>query len=371
MRIAIDAHSIGTGLAGNETYAVNIVESLAEITGRDPFTVYVTKRAAAERLDGRWSGVNIRRIVPHTPFVRIPLALSYELRRRPVDVLLVQYTAPPLSPCRVVAVIHDISFEHLPETFTRRGRFQMKLTIRQTARTAARVIVPSDFSRGDLIDTYKLSPDRVTTIPLAASPIYRPIDDKASLDAVAARYGLKRPFILAVGSIQPRKNLARLLQAYSAFRAGRRDAPDLVIVGGRGWLSDDIFNTVEKKGLKDSIVFTGYVPDEDLPYLYNAAMCFVYPSIFEGFGLPPLEAMQCGTPVITSARTSMPEVAGDAAILVDPFDVDAIGSALERVLGDEHLRSEMRTKGLVQAAKFSWEKTARATLDVLREVAAQ
>ncbi len=168
MHIAIDAHSVGTGLAGNETYAANLVEALAEVDGENRYTVYVTRAEAEARFGGgRWANVSVRRTMPHTPLVRIPLTLSAELRRRPVDLLHVQYTAPPFAPCPVVTTIHDLSFEHIPETFKRRSRVQLRLTVRATARRAAHVIAPSEYTRRDLVETYGLDPGRVTAIPLA------------------------------------------------------------------------------------------------------------------------------------------------------------------------------------------------------------
>src|SRR5215204_4659819 len=171
VHIAIDAHSVGTGLAGNETYAANLVEALDEVDRENRYTVYVKKAEAAARFGGgRWGNVSVRRTMPHTPLVRIPLTLSAELRRRPVDLLHVQYTAPPLAPCPVVATIHDLSFEHIPETFKLRSRLQLRLTVRATARRAAHVIAPSEYTRRDLVETYGLDPARVSAIPLAVAP---------------------------------------------------------------------------------------------------------------------------------------------------------------------------------------------------------
>ena len=171
MHIAIDAHSVGTGLAGNETYAANLVEALAEVDAENLYTIYVTRKEAERRFEGRWPNVRVQRTLPHTPLLRVPFTLSAELRLRPVDILHVQYTAPPLAPCPVVATIHDLSFEHLPETFKRRSWMQLRLTVRRTARRASHVIAPSEFTRRDLIDTYRLDPSRVTAIPLAASAL--------------------------------------------------------------------------------------------------------------------------------------------------------------------------------------------------------
>jgi glycosyltransferase involved in cell wall biosynthesis len=369
VHIAIDAHSVGTGLAGNETYAANLVEALAEVDRENRYTIYVTKAEAEARFGGRWGNVSVRRTAPHTPLLRIPLTLSAELRRRPVDLLHVQYTAPPLAPCPVVATIHDLSFEHIPETFKRRSRVQLRLTVRATARRAAHVIAPSEYTRRDLVETYGLDPARVTAIPLAVAPRFRPVGDAAELARVRERYGIAGEYVLAVGSIQPRKNLARLVRAYSALRRarGRSNLPQLVLVGKKAWLYGDTLTAIEEEKLGDSVVLTGYVSEGDLPALYAGALLFAYPSFYEGFGLPPLEAMSCGVPVLTGNRTSLPEVVGDAGLTVDPFDTGALADGLARLIDDDALRTRLRERGLQRARSFDWRDTARMTLQVYRK----
>lgn len=368
MRIAIDAHSIGTQLAGNATYAASIINSLAAIDQKNDYTLYVTLPEAVERYTGRWPNFQVRRMMAHTPIIRIPLALSWELRRRPVDILLVQFTAPPFAPCQIVTAIHDISYEHLPETFNRRSVAQMRLTIRHTARRAAHIITPSEYSRQDVIDTYKIPAEKVTSIPLAAPSFLKNVDDEKEVARVRKRFGLPREFILGVGSIQPRKNLGRLIEAYARLNSAGGDLPPLVLVGKRAWRAGDIFHTVQKWNIKEKVIFTGFVPDEDLASLYSAAMLFVYPSFFEGFGLPPLEAMQCGTPVIAGNRTSIPEVVGDAGLLIDPFDTDALSDAMQKLVSDGDLRRSLAGKGLERAKLFSWNRTARQTLDIFERI---
>jgi glycosyltransferase involved in cell wall biosynthesis len=370
LHIAIDAHTVGTGLAGNETYAANLIEALGEIDAENRYTVYVTKQEAFERFDGRWPRLRVRRTLPHTPLVRVPFTLSAELRRRPVDLLHVQYTAPPLAPCPVVATIHDLSFEHLPQTFKRRSWMQLRLTVRRTARRAAHVITPSESTRRDVVGTYGLRPERVSVIPLAAAPHFRPVTDKGELARVLGRYGIEGEYFLAVGSIQPRKNLARLVAAYSDLRRKRprSNLPQLVLVGRQAWLYGETLRAIEEHGVHDSTILTGYVSESDLPALYSGAICFAYPSYFEGFGLPPLEAMRCGTPVITGNLTSLPEVVGDAGLLIDPFDTGALAAALARLFDDADLRAELRARSLARSSAFDWRETARRTLEVYRSI---
>src|SRR5947207_5218755 len=214
LRIAIDAHSVGARLGGNETYAINLIEALAEIDQTNLYTLYVTKPDAIERFANRWPNFTVKQTLPHTPLVRIPLTLSRELRRHPVDVLHVQYTAPPFAPCPVVTTIHDLSFEHLPETFKRRSRAQLRLTVRRTARKAALILTLSVFSRRDIIDTYRIAPDRVSVTPAAAPSHFKPIEDETELRKIREIYGIERDYILSIPSIQPSKNLVRLIEAY-------------------------------------------------------------------------------------------------------------------------------------------------------------
>ena len=369
MHIAIDAHSVGTGLGGNESYAANLIEALAAIDSVNQYTVYVTRDEAVARFSNRWPNLRVRSTLPHTPLIRIPLTLSTELRRHPVDVLHVQFTSPPFAPCPVVVSIHDLSFEHLPQTFNRRSRAQLRFTVRRSAKSAARVLALSEHARQDIIATYKLAPDHVTAIPIAAPTHFCPVENEKELQRVRQTYGINRAYILSVGSIQPRKNLARLLSAYERLRQTRSPGslPQLVLVGKRAWLFRETLKAIE--GLGKDVIATGYVPEGDLPALYSGALCFVYPSFFEGFGLPPLEAMKCGTPVITGDRTSLPEVVGDAGVMVNPFDIDAIASAIASMVDDPKLHARLKIKSLERARIFDWQQTARQTLEVYKQAA--
>ena len=371
MRIGIDAHSVGTKLGGNESYAVNLIEALAQIDSVNKYTIYVTTNEARDRFTDRWPNFKVRSTLPHTPLIRIPLTLSAELRKHPVDILHVQFTAPPFCPCPVVVSIHDLSFEHLPETFKRRSRTQLRLTVRRSARRATRILSLSEHTRRDIIETYRIDAEKVSAIPLAAADHFRPVADNRELQRVRHKYGIDGDYILCVGSIQPRKNVARLIRAYALLRGNfsADKLPKLVLVGKCAWLYDETLRTLEKTGVKDTSVVTGYVPESDLPALYSGALCFVYPSYFEGFGLPPLEAMKCGTPVIVGNRTSLPEVVGDAALSVDPFDIEAIAAAITRLMNNSALRDELSVRGQERARMFSWQHTAEETLKIYTEVA--
>ncbi len=368
MHVAIDAHAVGTKLAGNETYITGLIEALAAVDCENRYTLYVTKSQAVRKFAHRWPNFELRRTLPHTPLVRIPVSLVAQLCRHRVDLLHVQFTAPPITPCPVVATVHDLAFEHLPETFRRRSWLQLRLTVRWTAKRAAHIIVPSEYTRRDLIATYGIAPDRITVTPLAAAERFAPVDAER-VRRVCAQYGIDGPYILAVGSIQPRKNLGRLFAAYERLqrKSAQGKLPRLVVVGRRAWLFEATLRAAERLG--DRVLFTDYVPEEDLPPLYAGALCFVYPSFFEGFGLPPLEAMQCGTPVLVGNRTSLPEVVGEAGLMVNPFDEAELAEALERLIEDAALRAELSRRGLERARQFNWHRTARLTLDAYKKAA--
>src|SRR5262245_21224918 len=374
MHIGIDAHAIGARQGGNETYIRNLIKALAELDGENRYTIYLAEPTAAEQWrDGfttRYKNFRIRLLPKPTPIIRVPVYLAYELRRRPVDLLHVQFTAPPFCPAPVVATIHDLAFEHLPETFTRRGSFQLRLTVRRTAHRASRIATVSEYSRQDLLKTYKLRPDKVVVTYNGVEPHFTPrSSSKEEAEEIRRRYGVTGDFVLAVGSLQPRKNLVRLIRAYARLRGERTDfVHKLVIVGRKLWLTDAIFDEVKRQRWAEDVILTGYVADEDLPALYRTATALIYPSLFEGFGLPPVEAMACGTPVVTSNTSCLPEVTGDAALLVDPLDEPQIADALLRIVSDGALRSRLRMAALVQATRCTWRDAAEKTLRLYREI---
>jgi glycosyltransferase involved in cell wall biosynthesis len=266
-----------------------------------------------------------------------------------------------------VVTIHDVFPYVSPKTSTTLDRLIYRVWLPVALRRADAVITVSTQSKTDILRHLPLKADQVTVIPEAASDCYRPLP-ASQVEPVLERYAIQRPYILYVGSIEPRKNLLRLLQAYARLRQA---VPEwkLVIVGARNiWLSSPLIQEIDKMDLKPWVQFTGYIPESDLPALYNGADLFAFPSLYEGFGLPVLEAMRCGTPVVTSNLSSLPEVAGDAAILVDPYNVEAIAAAMLLALTEPGLAQDLQRRGLEWSKGFSWERTARQTLDVYQKV---
>lgn len=370
MHIGIDAHAIGAQQGGNETYIRNLIIALAELDHENQYTLYFSDAQAANAWRNRYANFRVRLLPPPTPLVRVPVALAVELRRRPVDILHVQYTAPPFCRAPVITTIHDLAFEHLPETFTRRGKTQLRLTVRRTARRAAHILTVSEFSRQDIINTYQLPPDKITVTHNGCEPQFTPQPtSNCEADIIKGKFGITRNYLLAVGSLQPRKNLVRLLRAYARLRQQEPTFQlQLVIVGRQLWLYREILQEIKQQNFAADVIITGYASDEDLPALYRSAVALVYPSLFEGFGLPPLEAMACGTPVITSNSSSLPEVVGTAALLVDPYEEAALAQAMCNISGDATLRLQLRQAGIQQAKGFTWSAAAEKTLKLYQEI---
>ncbi len=279
------------------------------------------------------------------------------------------FASPLACACPAVVTVHDLSFYRYPQAFRRFNRSYLGWITRISVRKAARVIAVSESTRRDVIALCGVSPERVVVVPNGVSGEFCPADAR-TIAEFRRRNGLPERFILFVGTLEPRKNIERLLEAYARMIGGRAagDAPALVIAGAKGWFYDAIFARAERLGLADRVIFPGFVPADELPWWYRAAELFVYPSLFEGFGLPVLEAMACGTPSITSNVSSLPEVAGDAAVLVAPEDSAALAAAMARVLDEPALAAQMAAAGLRQAARFPWTRTAQETVAVYRTV---
>jgi glycosyltransferase involved in cell wall biosynthesis len=270
-----------------------------------------------------------------------------------------EHLLPPLRGVPTVLTVHDMIFKLFPEHQKRLNYWYLNATMPLYCRRASAIVTVSEASKRDIVAHYGLDPARVTVIHEAAAPEFVP-SAPGALDQVRRRYGLPEQYLIHVGTIEPRKNLTRLVEALQRLRQTGLAIP-LVVVGSRGWLYDEFFRRLEQLELRNAVVFPGYVPSTDLPAIYSAATAAVVPSVYEGFGLPVLEAMACGTPVVSSHASSLPEIGGKAALYFDPYDVAAMSDAIAEVWGVAALRDEMRQKGLAQAAKFSWKRAAEET----------
>jgi glycosyltransferase involved in cell wall biosynthesis len=269
------------------------------------------------------------------------------------------FVGPLSSACPSIVTVHDLSFLLYRQGFRAVNRLYLRIFTPLSVRRARRVIAVSESTKRDLVQYYGLSPAKVDVVHNGVDSRFGPLP-VGQVAAFRAERGLPERFMLFVGTLEPRKNVTRLIEAYAR---SSKALPPLMLVGGRGWLYDEVFSRAEALKVADKVRFVGYVPDQELPLWYNAADLFVYPSLYEGFGLPPLEAMACGTPVITSTTSSLPEVVGKAGLLVDPMNVEALASAMERAYADTDLQAELRSAGLARARAFSWQQTASATVD--------
>lgn len=364
MRISVDAHAIGCHLTGNEVYIRNLLHEFARLDEDNDLIAYISKENVG--LPGR---IRTHR-VSQNPYKRLGLDLPRRLQRDRPDLLHVQYTGPMFSACPLVVSVHDVSYLEYPQYFTRFRSLQLRLTVRRTVERAARVLTPSEYSRRAILKHYRIAEDKVVVVPNAVASQFRPIERDVARAAIQRKFGLHAPFVLTVGDLQPRKNHLGLLQAFEDVVQAEPQLPhDLVFVGKETWYSHDLHRAVNRSPVRDRVHFTGFVEDADLVQFYGACDLFVFPSFYEGFGLPILEAMACGRAVACSRSTSMPEVANAAGILFDPGSRQEIARAMLDVLLDPEMRTRLERLGLQRATGFGWEKSAARTLEVYYEVA--
>jgi glycosyltransferase involved in cell wall biosynthesis len=354
LRAGID----GRDLLRKRTGVVNNTVQLArELTAAHPSEVIVYVDTPASADEPAPEGVPLRRLAA-PPMVWKHLALPLALARDRVTVFHSPTgTLPLLAPCRQVVTIHDLFAAVEPGWFAPRIGWQLRTTQRRAAHAAAAAIAVSECTRGDLVERYRVPPERIRVVynGLDHARFHPRVVDS---EAVARRFGLRHPFILCAGSLMPWRNAARLLRAASRLKYG------LLFVGRDIWGTDPTARLAAERGW-DWARFAGYVPDEELPELYAAAHVFAYPSLYEGFGIPPIEAMACGTPVVASTAGALPEVLGDAALLVDPYDEDALAEALQAAVEDH---GELRQRGLDRAARYTWQRAASETWAVYEAV---
>ena len=363
MRIGFDLSITKINQAGTSIYAANLIKTLRQVdTGNQYLLFAVNQQSDMSSI----KSVHTRLNTIYRDIIWTHTVLPYQLARASIDIIHMPANVIPLfSPCKTVVFIHDTTVFDFPEKFSVWQRTYARFFTLFAATHASAILTNSEQSKRDIIKHFKVNPTKIIVTYLAAASEFRRIP-KSEITTIKQKYELKT-FILTVGTLEPRKNMLRLLQAFAQLRANGFSGM-LIHAGPKGWLYDDVLAEVDRLKLQDSVRFLGRVPIQDLVGLYNAASLFVYPSLYEGFGLPVLEAMACGCPVITSATSSLPEVAGDAALLVDPYNVEKLAAAMAEILDNQALATTLRERGVKQAKLFSWERCAQETLAVYNQL---
>jgi len=367
MQIGIDARLVYHQPAGISRYTRYLMRAISKINRDDDFIVFQHRRHTEPLI----SKPNFRRATLFAPVhTRLEqLMLPFELMRFSLDLLHSTDFIPPLrASLPTVITVHDLAFLHWPHFLTKDSAAYYG-QIDRGVRRASHIIVPSESTKKDLIAQLGVPKNKVSVIYEAADDSFGPLPVEPTRRQICQRYGLPETFFLFVGTIEPRKNVDGLLRAFRhLLDKYNTDDVGLAIAGGHGWLYEEVLDLIRKLKLEHNVFTLGRVSDSDLHKLYVGARCHVHPAHYEGFGLPPLEAMACGTPTIVSNVSSLPEVVGDAALLVNPENWEELAVAMQRVLTDDQLHAELREKGLQRASCFSWEQAAERTLEVYRRV---
>jgi glycosyltransferase involved in cell wall biosynthesis len=369
--VLIDAHVLGDNSGGNETYYKNLIENILDRNSDSlNFNVFYSTEKKKVVYESLFPESSHFLFLINNPFLRNFIFLNYYCVKHKIDLLHVQYFAPIVKNCLLVSTIHDLSFEYYPECFTKKALMLNRILIPYTAKISDKIITVSNYSKSDIVNRYKIDSNKVVVTYNGVDKKFKRLKNyMENKSYINDKYNIPKDYILVVGNLQPRKNISRLLNVYIQLKKNIEGFDHkLLIVGRKAWLFNDIFKNIRDNGLVDDVILTNFVTDEELVKIYNAADVFVYPSIFEGFGLPPLEAMACGTPVITSNTSSLPEVVGESGIMFNPFNEQEIYDQLKKVLFDKDLKSQLSEYGEIRAKHFSWENTAKNTIQVYQEL---
>ncbi len=368
MKIGIEAERANLpNPTGVERYAAEMIKNFAHMDNQNEYVLYFRTKPEQWFLDLP-KNFSVK-VIPFPKFWT-QLRISWEMIWHPVDILFIPASALPLwHPRKSVVTVHDVAWRLYPQAFTKFMRWYLEWSTKFAVRNARKILAVSEATKKDLTKFYGISPDRIAVTYLGYDTETLKPRSYEEVQSVLDKYGLVyQKYILFLGTIQPRKNIIRLVEAFQKLKKQNHIEEKLAIFGGRGWLWEPIVKKIKMVGLDGSCKYFDYAPKDDLPYLYAGAKLLTLPALYEGFGLPPLEAMACGVPVVVSNVSSLPEVVGDAGVLVNPNNTDSIAEGLLKVLINNNLRQEMITAGLAQAAKFTWEETARKTLEVIESL---
>ncbi len=360
--VGIDAsRAVSPRPTGTEIYSQRLIHALLSLGSDHHFRLYFRSTP-----DPTLFPQAELRVIPF-PRLWTHVRLSWEMARRPPDLLFVPaHVLPPIRPPLTLVTVHDLGYLYFPRAHPPLQRLYLDLSTRWNARVATHVLADSEATRADLVARYGTPAEKVTVAYPGYDEHLAPVRDPAAIAAVKARYGIEGDYFLYLGTLQPRKNLARLIDAFAALQPETlKSETCLVLAGRRGWLYGDLFERVRRYGLEGRILFPGYISEADKPALLSGALALVFPSLYEGFGLPVLEAQACGCPVVCSTAASLPEVAGEGALLVDPLDVAGWAEAMARMATDPDLRADLVERGFANLRRFSWRQCARTVLSVI------
>ena len=371
MKIWVDGYEANVvNRVGSGQYAFEVLKNLEKIDQKNEYLIFLPEKPINEMPKER-PGWSYKILKPKRLWTRIALPLAlYSAKKKPDLFFSPTHYIPRFSPVPVICSIFDLAFFHFPEFFKKDDLYKLKNWTKYSVENAAAILTISKSTKNDLNKFYGIKNEKITvTYPGFKEGVYHPVTNKESIEEITSKYKIEGNYIIYIGTIQPRKNLPRLIEAVS-----RIEDIKLVIVGkttgaGRqGWMVEEVLDLPRKLSIEERVLFTGFVPDDELNLLVNGALAFTFPTLYEGFGIPVIDAMAAGIPVITSNTASLPEAAGKAALLVDPYSVDQIEQAIRTITTDKKLRSKLSKLGLTQAKKFSWKKCAKETLKVFQEM---
>lgn len=368
MIIGIDASRANRVLkSGTEWYSYYLILELAKIDKNNRYFLYTPNK-----LEGKLAKLseNFKEKILRWPLKRLwtMLRLSFEMLLSPPDLLFVPaHIIPIVSPKNTVTTIHDVGFLRYPQLYSKRELKYHKFGLKQAIKKAKKIITISEFSKKELVELCHIPSEKIEVIYLGFSPKYKQIRDRQKTEAILEKYHISKsiPYILYTGRLEYKKNTPRFILAFSKFKKETGLPHKLVLVGNQGVGIEEVLENIKKYNLEKEIIMPGWVSEEDLFYILSGASLFVFPSLYEGFGIPILEAMSCGVPVCASARASIPEVAGDAALFFNPENEEEMAKSIEKILKNPNLQKELKEKGKKRASVFSWGKCARKTLRML------
>ncbi len=358
-------------------YVRDLVAALADIDEQQHYCLFVAGAAHSQLPQAPgcnfiWKPTKFSALWLARLWHRAHLPLPIETFTGAIDLYhATDFVLPPTHPnTRTLLTVHDLSFVRVPETASPNLKAYLDAVVPRSIKRATHVLADSQATKDDLVALYNTSPEKITVLLSGVDSRYKRVDDSQAQAAVREKYQLgSRPYSFSIGTVQPRKNYSRLIRALAQLRAEGHDLA-LVIAGGRGWLEDEMYQTLREVRMQDYVHLIGFADESDLPALYSGALCTTFPSLYEGFGLPVLESMACGTPVVTSNVSSLPEVAGNAALQVNPYDLEAITDAVRRIINDYALREDLIERGYQQARRFTWEDSARQLQVIYRDLLA-